>query len=68
MVHFASNDGFNVFRLPVGWQYIINNANTASGTLDPTNSANYDLYVTPPSIVSPDGMDLMKIIAWCRNV
>jgi endoglucanase len=43
MIHFATQDNFNVFRLPVGWQYITNNGNTATGTLDPTNSAAYDM-------------------------
>jgi endoglucanase len=43
MFHFASQDKFNVFRLPVGWQYLTNNANVATGTLDPTNSGAYDL-------------------------
>lgn len=42
MSHFVTDDLFNAFRLPVGWQYLINSASTASGTLDPTNSANYD--------------------------
>ncbi|PMD38430.1 glycoside hydrolase family 5 protein [Hyaloscypha variabilis F] len=45
MIHFATQDNFNVFRLPVGWQYITNNGNTATGTLDPTNSAAYDILV-----------------------
>ncbi|PMD61682.1 glycoside hydrolase family 5 protein [Hyaloscypha bicolor E] len=45
MSHFASQDKFNVFRLPVGWQYLTNNANVATGTLDPTNSGAYDFLV-----------------------
>ncbi|KAE9368732.1 glycoside hydrolase family 5 protein [Stipitochalara longipes BDJ] len=45
MNHFATQDNFNVFRLPVGWQYITNNANTATGTLDSTNFAAYSLLV-----------------------
>ena len=43
MIHFVNDDGLNVFRLPVGWQYLINNADTASGTLDPTNFGNYNM-------------------------
>lgn len=43
MDHFVK-EGFNVFRLPVGWQYLINDMNTASGNLDPTNFGKYDTY------------------------
>jgi endoglucanase len=42
MQHFAQDDLFNAFRLPVGWQFIIN-SETATGTLDTTNFAQYDL-------------------------
>lgn len=38
--HFVSNDGLNAFRLPVGWQYLVNNE--LGGTLDSTNFGNYD--------------------------
>ncbi|KAF8322010.1 glycoside hydrolase family 5 protein [Clavulina sp. PMI_390] len=40
MMHFKRDDGFNVFRLPVGWQYLVNGV--LGGTLDPTNFATYD--------------------------
>jgi endoglucanase len=43
MSHFVSQDKFNVFRIPVGWQYLTNNADTATGILDPMNSGEYDL-------------------------
>ena len=25
MAHFVNDDGFNIFRLPVGWQFLTNN-------------------------------------------
>jgi endoglucanase len=40
MQHFVNDDGFNVFRLPVCWQYLVNN--NLGGTLDATNSGVYD--------------------------
>ncbi len=40
MNHFVTDDGFNIFRLPVGWQYLVNNV--VGGDLDPTNFAKYD--------------------------
>ncbi|KAI1320318.1 glycoside hydrolase family 5 protein [Xylariaceae sp. FL0255] len=43
MSHFAKDDGMNIFRLPVGWQYLV--ANNLGGDLDPTNSGNYDQLV-----------------------
>ncbi|KAF8313040.1 cellulase-domain-containing protein, partial [Clavulina sp. PMI_390] len=36
----GQDDGFNIFRLPVGWQYLVNGV--LGGTLDPTNLATYD--------------------------
>ena len=43
MQHFVTNDGFNTFRLPVGWQFLSNDAE--SGTLNSTNFAKYDTLV-----------------------
>jgi endoglucanase len=40
MQHFVRDDKLNAFRLPVGWQYLVNN--NLGGTLDATNFANYD--------------------------
>lgn len=40
MQHFANDDGMNTFRLPVGWQYLVNDE--LGGTLDADNLANYD--------------------------
>ena len=40
MSHFVKDDGFNVFRLPVGWQFLTNNVLT--GTLDEDNWTEYD--------------------------
>ncbi|KAF7892298.1 uncharacterized protein EAF01_010378 [Botrytis porri] len=40
MAHFVSKTGHNIFRLPVGWQYLVNN--NLGGTLDSSNLATYD--------------------------
>ncbi|KAI9708369.1 MAG: Endoglucanase EG-II [Bogoriella megaspora] len=42
MQHFVS-DGLNAFRLPVGWQYLVNN--NVGGTLNSGNLAQYDSLV-----------------------
>ncbi|KAF7549933.1 hypothetical protein G7Z17_g6065 [Cylindrodendrum hubeiense] len=39
MKHFVENDGFNVFRLPTSWQYIVN---SVLGDLDENNFGYYD--------------------------
>ncbi len=55
MKHFVNDDGFNTFRLPVGWQFLTNGV--LGGTLDETNFAQYDTLVkvvTAPSILPPD--------------
>ncbi|QSZ33224.1 hypothetical protein DSL72_002812 [Monilinia vaccinii-corymbosi] len=43
MAHFVSVTGHNIFRLPVGWQYLVNNV--LGGTLNSKNLATYDLLV-----------------------
>ena len=43
MKHFVDDDGLNAFRLPVGWQYLVNNK--LGGTLDATNMEKYDALV-----------------------
>lgn len=40
MQHFSKDDQLNVFRLPVGWQYLVNNQ--LGGTLNANNFATYD--------------------------
>jgi len=45
MKHFVNDDGFNVFRLPVGWQFLIQNDNTAGGTLNSADLVEYDALV-----------------------
>jgi len=43
MQHFVKNDNMNIFRLPVGWQYLVNN--NLGGALDSTAAGNYDQLV-----------------------
>ncbi|KAK8083381.1 glycoside hydrolase family 5 protein [Apiospora saccharicola] len=43
MQHFVKDDHMNVFRLPVGWQYLVNNK--LGGNLDATNFGKYDQLV-----------------------
>ncbi|KAK2605579.1 hypothetical protein N8I77_008408 [Diaporthe amygdali] len=43
MLHFVSADNFNIFRLPVSWQYLVNN--DLGGPLDSTNFGYYDQLV-----------------------
>ncbi|EXJ83765.1 hypothetical protein A1O1_07392 [Capronia coronata CBS 617.96] len=46
--HFVDDDGLNAFRLPVSWQYLINQydgGSLASNTLDQTNLATYNTLV-----------------------
>ena len=40
MDHFAKQDGFNAFRLPVAWQFLVNNK--CGADLDSVNFAKYD--------------------------
>jgi len=43
MQHFSKDDGMNMFRLPVGWQFLVNNK--LGGSLDAGNLATYDQLV-----------------------
>lgn len=43
MKHFVNDDKLNTFRIPVGWQFLVNN--NLGGTLDSTNWATYDANV-----------------------
>ncbi|KAF3916658.1 Endoglucanase [Dactylellina cionopaga] len=43
MRHFVNDDKFNIFRLPTGWQYLLNN--NLGGTLDSTNFGKYDTLI-----------------------
>lgn len=40
MVHFNKNHGFNIFRLPVTWQYLVNNK--LGSDIDPQAMGKYD--------------------------
>lgn len=43
MKHFVEDDGFNVFRLPVGWQFLTNDV--LGGAVDEDNFEEYDTLV-----------------------
>ncbi|MCJ1291381.1 Endoglucanase EG-II [Xylographa carneopallida] len=43
MNHFVKDDGLNIFRLPVGWQWLTNN--TLGGPLNPNNFGEYNTLV-----------------------
>lgn len=43
MSHFVNDDNLNIFRLPVAWQYLVNDV--LGGTLDAANFAKYDQLV-----------------------
>ncbi|MCJ1474939.1 hypothetical protein MMC13_003599 [Lambiella insularis] len=43
MAHFTKEHNFNLYRLPVAWQYLVNNV--LGGTLEPGCSAHYDMLV-----------------------
>ena len=40
MKHFVGDDKMNIFRLPVGWQYLTNSK--VGGNLDPDQHGKYD--------------------------
>lgn len=43
MSHFVNDDKFNIFRLPVAWQWLVNNQ--VGGTLDANKTGQYDQLV-----------------------
>ena len=43
MKHFVEDDGLNAFRLPVAWQYLVND--NCGGDLDETAMTKYDALV-----------------------
>ncbi|KAJ6540843.1 carbohydrate-binding module family 1 protein/Glycoside hydrolase family 5 protein [Mycena vulgaris] len=43
MTHFVNDDGYNVFRLPVGWQFLTNDV--LGGPVNQTNLAKYDALI-----------------------
>lgn len=50
MKHFVEDDGFNTFRLPVGWQFLVNDV--LGGPIDEANFAIYDdLVQVSPSVL-----------------
>lgn len=43
MKHFSTNDGMNIYRLPIGWQHLLKH--TLGGNIDATIGAAYDKLV-----------------------
>ncbi|KAJ7098283.1 carbohydrate-binding module family 1 protein/Glycoside hydrolase family 5 protein [Mycena epipterygia] len=43
MTHFVNDDGYNTFRLPVGWQFLTNDV--LGAPIDPDNMVKYDALV-----------------------
>jgi endoglucanase len=43
MTHFVNDDKMNIFRLPVGWQFLVNGV--LGGTLNAANLAQYNILV-----------------------
>jgi endoglucanase len=43
MTHFVNDDGYNTFRLPVGWQFLVNNVE--GGPINAANMVIYDALV-----------------------
>ncbi|KAK8844834.1 hypothetical protein IAR55_006684 [Kwoniella newhampshirensis] len=62
IAHFI-NDGANVFRLPVGWQYLVD-SNSASTSLDATFFATYDNLVQ--SVTSQGAYAMIDIHNYAR--
>jgi len=44
MQHFVKDDGYNIFRLPVGWQYLTSDQMT--GVLNDAKFSNYNMLVS----------------------
>jgi endoglucanase len=63
--HFYNNVGFNVFRLPVSWQYLIN-SNTASATLDNGHFGNYNGLVSSCLQLGPGVKCIVDIHNYAR--
>ena len=67
MQHFVTDDGLNTFRLPVGWQYLVNN--NLGGTLDSTNFAAYDsLMQSCLKVAELCIIDLHNYARWNGNI
>lgn len=67
MAHFASVDKFNIFRLPVAWQYLVNNV--LGGPLDAGNAAEYDKLVQACLITGAHCIiDIHNYARWNGNI
>lgn len=64
MQHFYKDDNMNIFRLPVGWQYLTNNV--VGGDLDATNFEKYDELMQSCLDLGAKVRDSM-IHLWCRH-
>ena len=63
MQHFVNDDHFNTFRLPVGWQFLVNDK--LGGSLDPTNAGKYDELVQP--CLALGALCIIDVGARCRG-
>lgn len=67
MKHFVQDDGFNVFRLPVGWQFLTNDVLT--GTIYEQNFQKYDdLVQTCLSTGASCIIDVHNYARWNKEV
>lgn len=67
MTHFVQDDGFNVFRLPVGWQFLTNNVLGAD--LNETNWAMYnDLLTACLSTGASCIIDVHNYARWDKGI
>ena len=69
MSHFYNQDYYNVFRLPVGWQYLTYNQETS--TLNETQFANYNMLVQACLDAGSDAyceIDIHNYARWDGNI
>lgn len=63
MTHFVNDDGFNTFRLPVGWQFLTQDA--ATGVLNMTNFAEYNALVNVSIARDPSAARFLPLAQAC---
>ncbi|KAJ7203800.1 endoglucanase [Mycena pura] len=65
MNHFVADDGYNVFRLPVGWQFLVGN-DTAVGPVSQANLVEYDALVQACLASGPATFCILDIHNYAR--